>query len=277
MILPRKWIIGRPGFLIPVFFLSCCQVLAQVYQQDARTMALGQCYASSSGDASAGLNQAGLGQSGESSCALHHLRPFITSDLDIISLSAQLSLKRGGPGLVLSTMGITGMRQTSTWISYGLRLHPRIRAGAGLHLRFTSIPEDAIFHPEAGFAMGLQFRVSEELILGAHMNHPAAWTDTRPGNRGDLMMISTGLSYTFFKTARFHTELHITAGAAIQWCNGLEIEIAESIKLYLGMNNQPWSLSGGLSFEYRSWGIILAATSCMDTGITPSSSLSHAW
>ena len=277
MILPRKWLIRRPGFLIPVFFLSCCQTFAQLYQQDARTVALGQCYTSCSGVASAGLNQAGLGRISKNSCSLHHLRPFITPELDIVSLSAQLSLKRGGPGLVLSTMGITGMRQSSAWISYGLMLHPRLHAGAGIHLRISSIAEEAIFHPEAGFAIGFQFTVREGLILGAHINHPAAWSDARPGTRGEQLMISSGFSYAFFKSARFHTEFHVRTGTPVQWCNGIEIEITDSLQLFLGMNTWPWSLSAGLFYEYRSWRITLAASCCMDTGITPATTLSYAW
>ena len=277
MIHPRKWFIGRPGFLIPVFFLSWCQLGAQFYQHDARTLALGQSYASNAGLASAALNQAGLGRMAESSSSLHHLRPYITTQLDIISVSVQVSLSRGGPGFVLTSMGIAGMRQNSAWISYGLKLHPRLCAGVGLHFQFISIPEDALFHPVLGFALGLQFLVSEELILGAHINQASAWSETRPGSSKESLMICTGLSYAFIKTANFYTEFHIIAGTHVQWCNGIKIDIADYLQLFLGMNNRPWSLSAGLSIEYRNWGITLAAVCNMDTGISPSTSLSHVW
>ena len=277
MILPRKWLIRRPGLLIPVFFLSWCQAGAQLYQHNARTLALGQCYASSAGLASASLNQAGLGRLAESSSSLHHIRPFITPQLDIISLSVQASLNRGAPGMVLTSMGIPGMRQNSAWISYGLRLHPRLYAGLGLHFHFTSIPDEVLFHPALGFAIGLQFMLSEDLILGAHVNHPSAWSKDGPGSSKTLLMTCTGLSYTFFNTASFYTEFHISAGSPVQWCNGIAIDITESLQLFLGMNNRPWSLSAGLALEYRSWGITLAAVCSMDTGISPSTSLSHVW
>lgn len=277
MILPRKWLIGRPGFLIPVFFLSWCQAGAQLYQYEARTLALGQCYVSSAGLASAALNQAGLGRMAESSSSLHHFRPFITPQLDMISLSVQASLNRGGPGFALTSMGIAGMRQSSAWISYGLKLHPRLCAGVGLHFQFTSIPGEALFHPALGFALGLQFLVSEELILGAHINQASAWSETMPGSSKEPLMICTGLSYAFFKTATFYTEFHITARAPVQWCNGIAIDITDYLQIFLGMNNRPWSLSSGLSLKYRSWGITLAAVCNMDTGISPSTSLSHAW
>ena len=99
MIYPRKWIRWRPGFLIPVFFLASSQLTGQGSWPYAETAALGRCYATRSGHASAGLNQAGLGRTDKSTCSLHHSRPFITSDLDIVSLSLKLALKWGGPGL----------------------------------------------------------------------------------------------------------------------------------------------------------------------------------
>jgi len=277
MILPRKWFMGRPGFLIPVFFLSWCQVFSQLQHHDSGTLALGQCYVSRSGLATAALNQAGLGRLTESTTSLHHLRPYIIPQLDIISLSAQISLDRGGPGLAFSSMGISGLRQSSVWISYGLRLHTRISAGAGIHFRFTSIPENILFHSEAGFAIGLQFLLSEDLVLGAHLKQPAAWTDARQKNSADQMMICTGFSYAFFQTASVYSEFHITTSGPVQWCNGLTIEITGSIQLYLGINTKPWSLSGGLSFDYRNWGITLAVACYMDAGISPATSLSHAW
>lgn len=277
MILPRKWIIWRPGFLIPVFFLSFCQVSGQFYQHDAKTLALGQCYVSRTGLASAALNQAGLGRMAESSASLHHLRPFITPELDRVSVSAQISMENGGPGFVLSSIGIAGLRQSSAWLSYGLKLHTRLSAGVGLHLCFTSIPEDFMFHSEAGFALGFQFMFSEELILGAHLEHPAAWTDTRPESTEDRMIICTGFSYEFFKTTRVYSEFHINTGEPVQWCMGLAAGVAKSLEMYFGINTRPWSLSTGFSINFRNWSFILSAVSLMDTGISPSTSLSHAW
>jgi hypothetical protein len=251
--------------LIPVFFLACCQVTGQGFSPHAESSALGLCYATRSGVASSGLNQAGLGRTDKNRFALHHARPFITTDLDIVSLSVKLSLNRGGPGFMLSTMGIKGMRQTSAWISYGLMLYPRLFAGAGIHLQHTGIAEDAIHHLAAGYALGLQFMVNNELLLGAHVK------------KGEGLMITSGLAYFFYKTAWYHTEFHVASGKPVQWSNGLEIIITDSLLLLLGVNNQPWSLSAGISMKYRNWGLCLACSYCMDTGTTPRTSLSYEW
>ncbi|MDX2431794.1 MAG: hypothetical protein QNK35_12730 [Bacteroides sp.] len=277
MIIPRKWIRWRPGFLIPVFFLACCQINGQNYWPDAKTSALGRCFVCRSGLSSAGLNQAGLGRIEESNFSFHHARPFITSDLDILSLSVQLALKGGGPGLLLSTMGISGMRQTSVWFSYGMILHPNLFAGVGVHLQNTGIAEDNFHQVRAGFALGLQFRISDELILGAHLTNPTVWRDGSGQGVSESLMITSGLSYLFFNTARFHTEFHVRTRKAVQWSNGLEVKISEILILELGLNTQPWSISAGISLKYRKWGINLAGSYCMDNGTTPYSSLSYGW
>ncbi len=277
MIYPRKWIRWRPGFLIPVFFLASSQLSGQGSWPDAETAALGRCYATRSGHASAGLNQAGLGRTDKSTCSLHHSRPFISSDLDIVSLSLKLALKWGGPGLTLSTMGITGMRQTSAWVSYGLMLHPRFYAGAGIHLQHTSISEDPFRQMGAGFALGIQFMVNDEMILGAHATKPTTWTGSSREITKEPLMISSGFSYLFYKTARYHTEFHVISGKPLQWCNGLEIKISDALQLLLGMHNQPWTLSAGMSLKYRKLEINLSGTYCMDTGTTPYTSISYEW
>ena len=277
MILPRKWSYWRPGLLIPVFFLSCALLNGQDIWLDPRSAGLGACFVSRSGCGSSALNQAGLGRSKKSAVAFHHIRPFITPDLDIASLSAQLVLKNGSPGLTLYSMGITGMRQTSAWISYGMMLHPRVFAGAGIHLRNTGVSREAFYLIEAGYALGIQFLVSDELILGAHVTHPVAWSGKSAAMSRASMMISSGLSYDFYKTARYLTEIHVWADRPLQWCNGLEISISDSILILMGLKNQPWSLSAGLSLAYRKWEITLAASYCLDTGTTPCTSVTYEW
>lgn len=277
MIKPRKWIIERPGFLIPVFFLSCFPMGGQVFQPDAISAGLGSCFVGRSGEASASLNQAGLGRISQSSIALHHKRPFITSGLDILSLSLQFALKNGGPGLSFSTIGVPGMRQTSAWLSYGMSLHSRLYAGVGIRLLNTSIEDEAFYLLGAGFALGFQFLVNDELIIGAHMTTPESWMSGTMANGQKTLMITSGFSYLFYETARFHSEVRVQTGKALQWCSGMDIKISKALSLLIGLNNQPWSFTAGISLKHKQWLIALAGSYCMDAGTTPQSTLSYGW
>ena len=274
---PRKWNMIRPGFLIPVFFLSCYPGSGQVPWQESSVSAVGGCFASRTGLTDGRYNQAGLGWIEHHSLSVQHARPFILCDLGISSLSIQVPAKTGGFGATLSSFGITGLRQTSTWISYGLKLHPDLSAGLGLHFWNSSIREHSLYHFGASCALGIRFRINQNLFLGAHVMHPVSWPDREPDTVYRLMMISTGFSYTFFKSTTYHSDLHILPEGTLQWCHGLEHHLSESIKILLGMHNRPYSVSGGITVRHNRWSITIAFAYRIDTGTTPSSSLSYAW
>ena len=63
----------------------------------------------------------------------------------------------------------------------------------------------------------------------------------------------------------------------LQWSNGLSIDISDSVQVLLGLRNSPMTFSAGIILQYRSWGLSLAGLYCMDTGTTPSTSLSYEW
>ena len=274
---PRKWNLMRPGFLIPVFFLSCCPGSGQIPWQESLVSAAGGCFASRPGLTDGRYNQAGLGWIEHHSLSAQHAQPFIIGELGIASLSVQVPAGTGGLGATLSSFGITGLRQTSAWISYGLKLHPDLSAGLGLHFWNSTTRDHVLFHFGASFALGIQFRVNESLFLGAHVMHPVVWPHRNPGTGHRMMMISTGLSYGFFKTATYHSDLHILPEGCLQWSHGLEVYLTESVMILLGMHNRPYSISGGVSVKCKRWSVTIATTYRFDTGTTPSSSLSYAW
>lgn len=274
---PRKWIFARPGFLIPVFFLSQIPVSGQHPWHESTVSAAGGCYVSRHGMTDARYNQAGLGLINQYSISIQHAQPFVIREVGIASLSLQAPLGRGGFGATISTMGIKGFRQTSSWISYGLNLHPFLSAGIGLHFRNTSIREKVFFHAGVSCALGIQFKINENLMLGAHVMHPVAWPDRYPGTDNRQMMISAGVSYTFFRTATYHSDLHVWPSGYIQWSHGLEIFLKDSFRILLGIHNRPHTLSGGIQLKHQRWAVSIAVSYRFDTGTTPSSTLSYAW
>jgi hypothetical protein len=276
MNLPRKWTWTRPGFLIPVFFLSFYQGSGQMLWQESSVMATGNCFASRCCMTNGMYNQAGLGWIDSPSLSIHHTRPFLIGELGISGVSFQLPVHRGGFGTTISTIGITGMRQMAAWTGFGLVLHPGITAGAGLYFQ-DYFAVDIGHHFGAGCALGIQMKIRDGLILGAHISHPVSWVQGKSTSTLLPMTLSTGMSYTFFKTATYHTDLHFGQTGRIQWSHGLEVYFTKAIRLLLGICNAPTTLSGGISTEYSHWKITMAAACCFDTGTTPSCSLAYAW
>lgn len=277
MIFPPKWMMKRPGFLFPVFFLSCFAASGQGLWYNTDQVALGQTFVTSTGNSNAGLNQAALGWANQHSVSVQHARPFSLKELALSTLSAQFIVGKGAWGATISTMGIKGFRQNSAWISFGMFLRPGITAGIGIHYWSHQIQEYFFYHPGISFAFGIQVKLNDRLSVGAHVFHPFGWYSNNVGRGTDQMMISAGCSYTFFHSVTYLCDLRISPELKIQTCHGMKLKFGEQLETSLGVHNQPFSLSGGIACYHEAWKLHLSFEFIINTGISPASSITHEW
>jgi len=269
----------RPGILIPVFFLSLVHatVASQVQWPEAASAALGGSFVCTQGYMCASQNQAGLGFIEQSSVSLQHALPYLIKELGISSFSGQFSSGSGALGLALFTQGLQGFRQSSLWLSYGLRLHSNLSAGMGIHLWNSTITEQLIYAPGISFALGLQIKINEQWILGTRLFHPTAWSSQTDLSKDQLMTIEAGFSYSFFRVAQIYSELHIKPETSLILCSGLEWILNQQIRLRTGICSQPFTFSWGISLGFTKWVAEFAFQYRTDTGLSPLTSLTHAW
>lgn len=277
MIIPHLWSLRRPGIFLPVFFLSLFlgRLNGQLAGQEASEAALGGTFVSQSGHSCAIQNQAGLAWVEDHSLSLNHCRPYL--ELGISSFGLQVNTEKGALGAFLSSYGIPGLRQSSFWASYGMTLSSVISMGLGMHFWAYSLPEKMIHHPGISLALGLQAKINKQWILGIHILHPRVWVNPESGQSGLAMTLSAGFSYSFFKTATVHSELHISPGKRIQWASGMEWTIRRSMVFMLGIHNQPLTWSLGLIVHHKSCELQMAIQYVTDTGSIPSTSIHYAW
>lgn len=268
MISPPRWMLKRPGILLPVFFLSLIPAtgIGQYVVPESETAALGRTFVSRSGYLTAGHNQAGLGWTEFHSLSLQHSRPFM--ELGISVLAARVKTRNGALGMVVSTYGIKGLRQSSVWISYGMRLSPKLCAGLGMQVRNFSIPEKNFYQPGLDLALGIQLKLSEAWMLGAHVASESF---------RQRMCISAGCAYSFFNTATVYSEFHVRSEQHIQLSHGLEWAFQNSLSLMMGISNLPLCWSAGLAVQHNKWVIHLAFQYLTESGSIPYSSLHYAW
>jgi len=279
MISPPGWMCKRPGILIPVFFLCLIHrpVASQVQWSDAASAALGGSIVCMQGYMCTSQNQAGLGFIEQSSVSIQHGRPYMLKELGISSMAGQFISGKGALGIALSTLGLNGFRQSSLWLSYGLRLHSNISAGVGIHLWNSSISELLIYAPGISFSLGLQLRIQEQWELGARLFHPAAWSSQADLSEDQLMRIDAGFSYSFFRVARLYAELHIKPGAGIILISGIEWILKQQTTLRTGICSQPFTFTWGISLRLTRWVADFSFQYRADTGLSPLTSLTHAW
>lgn len=279
MISPTGLTLKRPGILIPVFFLSLihASLSCQVGCQGASSAALGGSSVCSQGYWCSNQNQAGLGFIEKSSITMSHSRPYLLRELGISALSGQFTTGSGALGVSLATQGLEGFRQSSAWLSYGLKLFSHISAGVGIHLWNSSIEEQLVHAPGISFALGLQIRINEQWEIGARVIHPKIWLSHPDTPAKQLLTIETGASYTMFNTARICSELHITPEAGIALCNGLEWTLKPQLRLRAGICSRPSTFSWGISFKFAKWLLEFSFRYRTNSGLSPLSSFTHEW
>jgi len=260
--------------MIPVFFLSACGGHGQDLSVDAVGTALSGCYVTRTGSAAGSGNQAGLGWADMASLSFHHVRPYLLPDLAVSTVEANLPVQGGGFGLALSVLGVPGLHLYSSWLGYGHRLGSNMTTGMGLFFRDLGSREYGHLIG-AGCALGIQYRPDEQLVLGAHVRHPVSYAAGRSPVFRLPMILSAGMSYAFFQTARFYAELHAGPDNPLSLMLGTGTSIGSSLTFYLGLRTGPPSLSGGISLALASWRISMASTWHFDTGMVPACSLSY--
>ena len=269
----------RPGILIPVFFLSLvhCTLSCQDQCPGTASAALGGSSVCLQGYWCSSQNQAGLGFIEQSSITMQHHMPYLLKELGISSIAGQFTLQRGALGILLKSMGLRGFRQNSLWLSYGLKLHPDISAGLGIHFWNTTLTEQLLYAPGISFALGLQIKINEQWKLGARLIHPAGWSAQTHLSIQDFMSIETGFSYSFFKSAQLYLELHIKPGGEIIVCSGMEWILKKHISLRTGICSRPFTYSWGISLTFTKWIAEFSFQYRTNTGLSPLTSLTHAW
>ncbi len=269
----------RPGLLIPVFFLYLFHGTVSCQDQSPGTAsaALGGSSVCLRGHWCAGQNQAGLGNIEQSSVTIQHSMPYLLKELGISSLAGQFTFQRGALGAEIETIGLKGFRQSSLWISYGLRLHPHISAGLGIHFWNATLTEQLIYAPGISFALGLQIRINEKWELGGQLVHPAGWSSQTGSSFHQQSSIASGFSYSFFRASRILFDLRINPGHSINLCGGMEWVLNKQINLRVGLCKQPFTYSWGISLKFAKWIAEFSFLYRADTGLSPLTSLTHAW
>lgn len=279
MIFPLSWIIKRPGKLIPVFFLlpAWLDISAQHYWPEAASSALGGAYVTLQGSSSAALNPACLGAAKQNSLCLQHCRPYMLRELGQSSLSAQFLAGTGSLGLALSSQGIKGLRQSSFWLSYGMKLHPDVLAGLGIHLWNSSMAEHWFYNYGISFAAGIRVRINPSILLACHVLHPASWRSMNRPYLSTGMSLAAGLSFSFLKAGVIYSEIHVKAIYGLSLIQAIEWPLGKGITLSMGFSSNPLTISWGISIKYSRWSLLFAFQYRSRSGTIPLSSIGHVW
>jgi hypothetical protein len=201
----------------------------------------------------------------------------LLKELGSSTLSGQFLTGTGALGISLASQGLTGFRQTSLWLSYGMRLNSDISAGVGLHFWNSTIAEQVIYAPGISFALGLQIRINDQWRLGGGLFHPAGWSDIPGLSFQKMMTMALGFSYSFLSTGLLYSEIHITSEKGMILCSGLEWSLTQHTRFRTGVSTGPFTFSWGISLGFIRWIMDFSFQYRVNSGVMPLTSLTHAW
>lgn len=269
-------VIRRPGALFPVFFLLVFNLAgAQSFQAGPQSAGVGGCYATRSGATAIAGNQAGLGWDGERLVMAECSMPFLVRELGIAGISLSLPLYHGHIAGKFISAAIPGYHDHSLWLSYGLRIHQHISAGAGLCSNLIGIRDRLIHHYRVSFAGGLQVKTGERLIMAGHILYPLQYSSSERSEVRLAGQIALGCSYEFFENNLLHAECRVDGNGHPLFIAGIESAPGELVTLSAGISSNPLGFSFGTGFRLTHCAVVLAFRQVMKYGLTSSIGLEY--
>jgi len=265
---------GRPGYIIPVFFLLLSpQISAQEILPGPLSASLGGCYASLTADPLPSGNQASLGWLEGTSLSITHWQPFIIPEVSVSGLSASFHLFPGYLGISLNSWGIPGYHRTALWLSYGMMLGKNVSAGIGFRSGLISTAYGFFYQWQVSVSGGLIIRLNDKLTVGAHICDPFSVTAFKTPMTGLSSMISGGISYLLTSGLTLYLQASYSSAQKAGISLGTLWQVSQLIAFQAGYRSTPQTHSFGVTISPGKWIFQLAVPWVGGKGISPSAGI----
>lgn len=266
----NQWANQRPGIFLPVFFLSFfLGSAAQVPCDGAYGLARGNvCTIGTDGEYTL-FNPALLAGHRSPVYSAGHSRPFAIRELGVSRLS---SILPSGPGtfrLGITDYGISGYRELSVELAYGMQLAENLFAGISFRYYNTVITGDWNYLWTVGWGAGLRYDFSTTTRAGIVLLNPV--TVGNHSGYGPLFpaMIAAGLSHVIYENTTLLVECSYRSSAPAQLNLGLEHVVSGWITMAIGFHSSPATYALGTGFQRDEFGVHLATAWSALPGLHP--------
>lgn len=220
-------------------------------------------------------NQAGLAGLNNFSVGINTKNSYLVEGLYSLSAAVGLPTKSGTFGAGLQYKGYEGFTALKANIAYGRKLFENLNIGASVNayqLSISNYGSTTVVNAQ----IGLQAKLSQQLLLGANINNPIKISLSEDGQSVLPTTITAGLRYQpSTKTAVYvEGEKNLTEAAIFK--GGLSYEIANSFELMIGATSGVDAFTAGLSWQIKSLQIAFAGNYHTVLGFSPTLSLSFA-
>lgn len=265
------WANQRPGKLLPVFFLSLfLGTTAQGILPGAYGLARGEVCAVGTDGGGTLYNPAILAGHRSPVYIAGHSRPFAIHEIGVTSLTGILPVNPGTLRTMISGYGISGYRDLSVELAYGMQMTEHLSAGISFRYYNTAIVGDLNYLWTVGWGVGLLYKLSATTRAGIVLLNPV--TVGNHSGYGPLFpaMIAAGLSHLIYENTTLLVECNYRSTAPAQLKLGMEYVLSEYVSMACGFHSSPATYAFGAGFNRDEFGVHLATAWSALPGLHPS-------
>ncbi len=214
--------------------------------QDARAIAMGRISSIHQGIDAAFNNIAGLASIESLGFVASAERRFLLNETQNFGLAAAIPSNNGAFGVRVGSFGFEAYNENSISLGYSRQLSERMSIGGEFIYWNRSIPE----YGSQGFltfAVGLQAKVFEQVLLGFHLFNPIRSAVNDEENTFPVVQI--GVNYLVSDQLQVSAELEKDIDFPAIFRSGIDYKIQESLALRLGISTAPTLFTAGIGLD----------------------------
>ena len=232
------------AILLNLFLLITVPSFTQTLNA-VRSTGMGDLSASIQGVGALFGNQAGLSKINELCFMALTEQRFLLKDLNFSGVGVAIPTSSGTFGAVVTNFGFSEFRQQKIGLSYARKIFHNFSIGAQFDYFQTKIKEYGS-SGAATFEIGLQAKLAEPLIIGAHINSPIQAEISAGENLPTIM--SLGLMYNISKIASVGVEVEKDVDFPLRIKSGVEYMAVPSLRIRAGFSTEPSSFHLGIGW-----------------------------
>ncbi len=258
-----------------LFLFSAFLVKADNNPVGARAAALGGASITLSDVFSSQNNQAGLGFLKKASVGAYYENRFLLKQLSYSSFVGAISIKKGTFGLTYTGFGYSAFKQSKLGLAYGLALSENF--SAGVQMNYLSYRIGDIYGNASAFTveLGLQGKLSKNIIVAAHVYNPNRAKITDYNNEKLPSQLRFGIQYIFSEKLFAVAEAEKSSYNAVNFKGGIEYSPAKEFYLRAGATSNPAQASFGVGLNISSLKFDLSSAYHNVLGFSPQIGLSY--
>jgi len=263
--------------LIVLLVFAASESMAQdVFWSGSRFQALSNASVGMSDCWSVFGNQAGLARINRFEVGGSFQNRFLVNELSTRSALLVLPIQSSVFAFSLSQFGQIPFRQEKYGFAYARQLSPKLNFGVQFNRYGLFLSEENRSVNSFGAELGVQYLVTESLVLGFHVTNPyRTGVELSSGTFRYSSRIKVGTFYSLSDLFSLTTELENDFDDHFILKSGIEYNIFNKLIVRMGFSGKPYQFSSGIGFQVKKLTLDLATTYNQYLGNSPSVSFQY--